>query len=140
MPTTPADARQALLALLVDFNRLLLEEYTALLERKAEAIEACAARKQQLTAAIEDAAKGCDFAARARDTDASARQQWAQIETLLNECALANRKNGAAVQSSRNLVGALLDIVKGKVPGERLYNARGRAGASSYAAPARERV
>jgi flagellar biosynthesis/type III secretory pathway chaperone len=139
MPTTPADARQALLALLVEFNRLLLDEYAALLERNAEAIEACAVRKQQLTAAIEDAASSCDFASREITTDGSARQEWAQIETLLNQCALANRKNGAAVQSSRNLVGALLDIVKGKVPGERLYDARGRAGASNYAAAARDR-
>lgn len=140
MSTTPADAREALLALLVEFNRLLLDEYAALLERNADVIEACANRKQQLTTAIEDAASGCDFAARTRETGPKSKEDWARIESLLAECALANRKNGAAVQSSRNLVGALLDIVKGRVPGERLYDARGRAGASSYAAPTRERV
>jgi len=66
MPSTPANAREALLALLVEFNRLLLDEYAALLERNAEVIEACANRKQQLTTAIEDAASGCDFARRRR--------------------------------------------------------------------------
>lgn len=140
MSTPPAEARQALLALLVQFNGLLIEEYEALLGRRAEALEACVARKQGLTAAIETAARACDFTARERETDAEARREWARIETLLTECALANRKNGAAVQSSRNVVGALLDIVRGKVPGERLYDARGRAGSQAYAAPARERV
>lgn len=140
MSPPPADARKALLALLVQFNDLLSEEYEALLSRHAETLEACVARKQTLTAQIENAARACDFAARERETDEEARREWARIETLLAECALANRKNGAAVQSSRNLVGALLDIVRGKVPGERLYDARGRAGTSGYAAASRERV
>ena len=140
MPQSPADARKALLALLVDFSRLLIEEYEALLGRQAGIIEACARRKQDLTAAIEVAARDCDFAGRKHDTSPEARQEWSRIEAMLNDCAIANRKNGAAVQASRQVVGALLDIMRGKVPGERLYDARGRAGASAYAAPARDRV
>jgi flagellar biosynthesis/type III secretory pathway chaperone len=56
--------------------------------------------------------------------------EWAQIRTLLARCALANRTNGAAIDASRHFVTSLLDLLTGRRPGERVYDARGRLGDS----------
>lgn len=133
----PADgtARRSLLALLEDFDRVLSSEYEALRTRDTDGLETAVARKQELVGAIAQATRQHplpgNFAETQLSDDPEASAEWAAIRKLLARCALANRTNGAAVDASRNFVDSLLDLMTGRQPGARLYDARGRCGANA---------
>ena len=137
---TEAEARQTLISALTDFERVLGEEYSALLHKDAELLERSVAEKERLTTLINDASRDCDLSSEARAASGDAQSQWRQIETLLQRCELANRKNGAAVKSSKNHVSSLLDVLSGRPPRERLYDARGLTGGGGSSSRPRERV
>lgn len=124
-------ARETLHTLLRDFEHTLAQEYAALRTRDVAAIEAAVTHKRELTLALNEAASQCDLSA-LRDVSPHADEQaaWTEIRALLERCALANRTNGAAVETSKTLTNTLLDLLSGRPAGERLYNARGRVGRS----------
>jgi flagellar biosynthesis/type III secretory pathway chaperone len=134
MNAESTSARKSLRALLAEFDQVLASEYEALRARDTDGLENAVARKQELVGAIATAGKRCPVPPPgapgdpAGDPEASA--EWAEIRQLLARCALANRTNGAAVDASRNFVNSLLDLLTGRRPGERLYDARGRVGES----------
>jgi flagellar biosynthesis/type III secretory pathway chaperone len=123
-------ARQSLLALLQDFDRVLASEYEALRARDVDGLESAVARKQELVGEIAETSRHCPLPAAGDDIadDPSASAEWGAIRGLLARCALANRTNGAAVDASRSFVNSLLDLMTGRPPGSRLYDARGRVG------------
>lgn len=124
--------RKSLLALLQDFDRVLAHEYEALRTRDVDGLEAAVSRKQTLVGEIAETSRLCPLPAEGDDAgttdDPSASAEWRAIRQLLARCALANRTNGAAVDASRSFVNSLLDLVTGRQPGARLYDARGRVG------------
>lgn len=122
------DARSTLRALLEDFDRVLASEYEALRRRDTAALEDAVQLKQQLVSSIAALSQECPVPARDAELSLEDSQEWAQIRALLARCALANRTNGAAIDASRNFVTSLLDLVTGRRPGERVYDARGRLG------------
>jgi len=134
MSAESVTARKSLRALLEDFDRVLASEYEALRTRDTDGLETAVARKQELVGAIATASKRCPLPAPGTETvtaeDPEASAEWADIRQLLARCALANRTNGAAVDASRSFVNSLLDLLTGRRPGERLYDARGRVGDS----------
>lgn len=127
------DARKTLRALLADFDQVLASEYEALRQRDTDKLEAAVASKQQLVSAITATSRLCPPppADAASDEDPTSTEDWAQIRKLLSRCALANRTNGAAIDASRSFVTSLLDLICGRRPGERLYDASGRMGDSN---------
>lgn len=126
--------RKSLLALLEDFDRVLDSEYEALRARDVDGLEAAVSRKQALVGALAETSSRCPLPASFSETqagdDPTASAEWSAIRDLLARCALANRTNGAAVDASRNFVNSLLDLMTGRQPGGRLYDARGRVGDS----------
>jgi flagellar biosynthesis/type III secretory pathway chaperone len=134
MDAETTSARKTLRALLADFDHVLASEYEALRARDTDGLENAVARKQELVGAIATAGERCPVpppgAAGDPEGDPEASAEWAEIRQLLARCALANRTNGAAVDASRNFVNSLLDLLTGRRPGERLYDARGRVGDS----------
>lgn len=126
--TTATEARGSLRALLEDFDRVLASEYEALRMRDADALEQAAQSKQQLVASLGTLSRQCPLPARDAVLSPEESEEWAQIRALLARCALANRTNGAAIDASRNFVTTLLDLLCGRRPGERVYDARGRIG------------
>jgi flagellar biosynthesis/type III secretory pathway chaperone len=134
MSAESISARRSLRALLADFDRVLASEYEALRARDTDGLETAVARKQELVGALATASKHCPVPPPDAPVDTAgdpaASVEWAEIRQLLARCALANRTNGAAVDASRNFVNSLLDLLTGRRPGERLYDARGRVGDS----------
>lgn len=140
MDPVQANARKALHALLAEFEQTLQGEYDALLHRDASGLESAVANKQRLTHALGEASLLGDFENRQKDHDPAAQGEWKVIEDLLGRCARANQTNGAAVTTSKNFVGSLLDVLRGRSPRDRLYDARGRTGHQGPEPQARERV
>lgn len=130
MSVTTAESRGKLHALLEDFDRVLAHEYEALRRRDTTALEEAVQTKQQLVAALGSMGQQCPLPATGAELAPEETAEWAQIRTLLARCALANRTNGAAIDASRNFVTSLLDLLTGRRPGERVYDARGRLGDS----------
>ncbi len=128
--SAPAEARGNLRALLEDFDRVLANEYEALRRRDTAALEDAVQTKHQLIATLGALGRQCPPPAADAALPAEESEEWAQIRTLLARCALANRTNGAAIDASRNFVTSLLDMLTGRRPGERVYDARGRLGDS----------
>jgi hypothetical protein len=81
---TEAEARQTLIIALTDFERVLSEEYGALLHKDADLLERSVAEKERLTGLINDASRHCDLSSAARAASGDAQSQWRQIETLLH--------------------------------------------------------
>ena len=140
MDTSQSDARRALRELLQEFESVLASEYDALLRRDTAQLEVAVSDKQRLTAALGETARLCDLQTRGNHPDVAVQREWHDIEGLLARCALANQTNGAAVNSSKNLVGSLLDVLSGRSPRARLYDAKGRTGDNGLSSRARERV
>lgn len=128
MSAPTAEARGTLRALLEDFDRVLASEYEALRRRDTAALEHAVETKQQLVTSLGTLGRQCPLPAADAELSPEETTEWAQIRTLLARCALANRTNGAAVDASRNFVTSLLDLLTGRRPGERVYDARGRLG------------
>ena len=58
-----------------------------------------------------------------------------ELRALMHRAQHANRVNGAAIESSQLFTSSLLDILRGRVPGERTYTARGRLGVQAESMP-----
>lgn len=128
MSAPTAAARGELRALLEDFDRVLSQEYEALRRRDTAALEDAVQTKQQLMTTLGQLEQQCPLPAADARLAPEETAEWAQIRALLARCALANRTNGAAIDASRNFVTSLLDLLTGRRPGERVYDARGRLG------------
>ncbi|MCC7123178.1 MAG: flagellar protein FlgN [Gammaproteobacteria bacterium] len=126
--TAPHAARSDLRALLEDFDRVLASEYDALRRRDTAALEDAVQTKQHLVAALGTLGGRSPLPPADADLSPEERAEWGQIRALLARCALANRTNGAAIDASRNFVTSLIDLMTGRRPGERVYDARGRLG------------
>ncbi|HMM78336.1 MAG TPA: flagellar protein FlgN [Gammaproteobacteria bacterium] len=130
MNAPTAEARGTLRALLEDFDRVLAGEYEALRRRDTAALEHAVETKHRLIASLGTLGRQCPPPAAEVALTPEETAEWAQIRMLLARCALANRTNGAAIDASRNFVTSLLDLLTGRRPGERVYDARGRLGDS----------
>ena len=110
--TAQGIARAELEARLLELTSLLAVEYDDIRERDMEQL----------------AARSADVSALLTDPDAPAGQQ---LHALLSRAQQANRTNGAAIESSQLFTTSLLDILRGRAPGERTYTSRGRLGAQA---------
>lgn len=128
MNAPQSETRHRVRALLQDFDAVLTAEYEALRHRDSDGLESAVQRKLELTAQLEAVASELTPPAAGTPTTATDEAEWEQFRSLLGRCALANRTNGAAIDASRNFVTSLLDVLQGRLPGERIYNARGRLG------------
>jgi flagellar biosynthesis/type III secretory pathway chaperone len=126
--TAQGIARAELEARLLELTSLLAVEYDAIRERDMEQLAHIARDKQLLVESIDVAARSADVSALLTDPDAPAGQQ---LHALLSRAQQANRTNGAAIESSQLFTTSLLDILRGRAPGERTYTSRGRLGAQA---------
>lgn len=122
------NAANALAALLRELRDLLHTEYKAIGERDSGGIAMLAKAKQELVDSINDLAGTTDAAALSTAAAGSS-----EFITLLEQCRHANRVNGAAIEISQTFAAAMLDILRGRNRGQRIYTARGRLGMSSEA-------
>ena len=120
-PHALAALRQELGALLDELSVVLASERNALRQRDSDGLEAAAARKLELVAALETATGNYCRAGGKLD-----RQALATLARQAKACALANRINGGAIELNRTMTGRLLETLRG---GPRLiatYGANGR--------------
>jgi len=121
--------RAELEARLLELKSLLETEYDAIRERDTEIIVRIADEKQTLVERINAAMLiNSDALQTLIDNPDSAGQN---ILSLLADCQQANQVNGAAIESSQSFTASLLDILRGRLPGNRTYTARGRLGEQS---------
>lgn len=131
--TAPGIARAELEARLLELSSLLAAEYDAIRQRDTEQLTRIAHDKQQLVERINAAARSADVRALLEtDRDTEAGQH---LHALMTHAQQANRTNGAAIESSQLFTSSLLDILRGRVPGERTYTARGRLGVQAESMP-----
>jgi flagellar biosynthesis/type III secretory pathway chaperone len=125
---TRRNAMQTLEAHLRDLVELLQTEYNAIRERDSGGIAMLSDAKQELVDSINALVTTTD----ANDLlTAVAADGASDIIALLEQCRHANRVNGAAIETSQTFAAAMLDILRGRSPGQRIYTARGRFGMSS---------
>lgn len=118
----------ALLEQLEELKALLEREFDAIRERNTADLATLTAAKQSLVDTISNtAAKMGDTLADhvEKNTSASAKN----IRALITHCSKANKTNGCVIESSQSFTTSLLDVLRGRAPGERTYTARGRLGA-----------
>ncbi len=121
----PGIARAELEARLLELTSLLAVEYDAIRQRDTEQLTRIADDKQQLVERINAASLSADVRALLDDPDTEAGRH---LLALMTNAQQANRTNGAAIESSQLFTSSLLDILRGRVPGERTYTSRGRLG------------
>ncbi len=122
----PDIARAELEARLLELSSLLAVEYDAIRQRDTDQLTRLALDKQQLVERINAASRNTDVRALLEDEqDPEAGQH---LLALMTHAQQANRTNGAAIESSQLFTSSLLDILRGRVPGERTYTSRGRLG------------
>ena len=131
-PNTKSVARAELEARLLELTSLLASEYDAIRERDTEQLARLADDKHALVARIDAAARSADVSALLSDPDTS---DVEELRALMHRAQHANRVNGAAIESSQLFTSSLLDILRGRVPGERTYTARGRLGVQAESMP-----
>lgn len=122
-----AENVERLQGLLQDFEAVLAAEYEALRTRDTVRLDSIIARKDSLAAELDDI--GRQLPKPGPDRDAS--PEWTEIRALILRCAQANRANGAAIEANRTFVTSLLDVLRGRSPTARTYDARGRLGGSA---------
>lgn len=124
MSTSPSaldGLRDELGALLDELSEVLATELKALRQRDSEGLEAAAARKLELVAALETATgKYC------RAGGKLDRQTLGKLERQARACAQANRVNGGAIELNRNMAGRLLETLRGGTRTQATYDASGR--------------
>lgn len=119
-------------ARLLELTSLLAAEYDAIRERNTDVLARIADDKQTLVARIDAAARNADISSLLADPDARGAEE---LRALMRGAQHANRVNGAAIESSQLFTSSLLDILRGRVPGERTYTARGRLGVQAESMP-----
>jgi flagellar biosynthesis/type III secretory pathway chaperone len=123
-----------LLALLGELESLLDREYDVIRTREIAQLDTLTNDKQALVDDIKRtaAAMGDGLKDLLGDDRASVTYGRA-IRSAIARCAKANKTNGCAIESSQSFTSSLLDVLRGRAPGERTYTARGRLGASRSA-------
>ena len=129
--TAKGIARAELEAHLLELTSLLAMEYDAIRERDTEQLTRIARDKQLLVESIDATSRSADISALLADPDAHAARH---LHALMSQVQQANRVNGAAIESSQLFTISLLDILRGRVPGERTYTSRGRLGVQAETA------
>ena len=119
-----------LIAQLNEFEAVLEREYAAIRQRDVGQIESLTQDKQSF---IEDINRTAAEMGEALNDLLKKESSTVSklVRGLIERCAKANRTNGCAIESSKSFTTTLLDILHGKVPGERTYTARGRLGANA---------
>lgn len=114
---------------LAELEALLAEEYDAIRARDLARLEMITRDKQFLVDGINltSTAMGTTLAGLISGDDSPA-ASGNRIRALLTRCQRANRTNGGAIETSHSFTTSLLDVLRGRVPGERTYTARGRLG------------
>lgn len=115
------ESRRQMGLLLDELKLTLAAEQQALTGRDADALEAAAARKLSLVTALEEATGNYCRAGGKLEQD-----ELRELRRQAQACARANRANGGAIELNRNLVGRLLDTLRGAPRGPATYNANGR--------------
>lgn len=124
-----AGVRDELATLLDELAASLACEYDALGQRDSERLEQTVARKAALVAALEAATGNyCRAGGKLNQTELG------ELRLKAAACQRANRINGGAIELNRNLVGCLLDTLRG---GARIstYDASGRLKRRDQARP-----
>ena len=124
MSTTPShlsELRQELGTLLDELTAVLATELKALRQRDSDGLEAAAARKLELVAALESATGNYCRAGGKLD-----RETLGTLQRQAKACALANRVNGGAIELNRNMIGRLLETMRGGTRTIATYDASGR--------------
>lgn len=134
---------------------LLSTENQALIARNRELVSQTLTRKQELMVTLEKHAKTREAwlltsHPQLQNTSAEEKtpyweefltfqggpgllQQWHQLKDTLRQCKAMNEKNGKVIARSRQTIGQLLDIFRGKnTNAPKLYTAKGRANVQSY--------
>ncbi|MFT4585696.1 MAG: flagellar biosynthesis/type III secretory pathway chaperone [Gammaproteobacteria bacterium] len=106
---------------------LLQEEFAALRDRKSETIQSLSEVKQALVDEINASfIQHGDEIEQCINDKASIKS--GELQKLIRSCAKLNTTNGCAIESSQSFTTALLDVLRGRIPGERTYTANGRLG------------
>ena len=119
-----APSKETVEALMAEMSGVLSEEFDALRTRDVERLEATAAHKSTIVAALESAAHSIR---RSRDAQEGAdiADDWPELQALARDCQMANRANGGAIALNRRLVSNLLDTLYGVSREQRTYDAGG---------------
>ena len=119
--STLDELRKTLGDLLDELTEVLAVELKTLRQRDSEGLEAAAARKLELVAALETATGNYCRAGGKLDRDT-----LGALERQAKACAQANRVNGGAIELNRNMAGRLLDTLRGSARTIATYDASGR--------------
>jgi len=118
-----------LVELLGELESLLDREYDAIRQRDLAQLDALTDDKQGLVDDINRTAVAMGDTLKDLLGD-NPSTSGREIRAAITRCAQANKTNGCAIESSQSFTSSLLDILRGRTPGERTYNARGRLGTS----------
>ncbi|MFT4561035.1 MAG: flagellar biosynthesis/type III secretory pathway chaperone [Gammaproteobacteria bacterium] len=106
---------------------LLEKEFAALKNREREKIHVLSEAKQTLVDEINASFnQHGDVIEQCINDKASSKGR--ELQELIRVCAKSNKTNGCAIESSQTFTTALLDVLRGRIPGERTYTASGRLG------------
>ena len=119
--STLDELRKTLGNLLDELTEVLAVELKTLRQRDSEGLEAAAARKLELVAALETATGNYCRAGGKLDRDT-----LGALERQAKACAQANRVNGGAIELNRNMAGRFLDTLRGSARTIATYDASGR--------------
>lgn len=110
--------------LMAELSETLAHEYDALRNRDIETLEALIERKAAIVVQLESATRELE---RSRDghIDGDLLEDWPELREMAEDCVLANRTNGGAIELNRGLVTNLLDTLYGASRSERTYDAHG---------------
>ncbi len=123
-----------LVGLLADLESLLDREYDAIRQRDLAQLDTLTGDKQALVDDINRAAAAMEESLKDLLGDnPSPSTSGHEIRAAIARCAQANKTNGCAIESSQSFTSSLLDILRGRAPGERTYTARGRLGTTRRA-------
>ncbi len=131
-PDAKSVALAELEARLLELTSLLAAEHDAVRGRNIDELTRIADAKQNLVTRIDAAARSDAIGALLTDPDAAGAEE---LRALMRGAQQANRINGAAIESSQLFTSSLLDILRGRAPGERTYTARGRLGVQAESIP-----
>ena len=118
---------EKLIELLENLESLLGREFQAILNRERDTLTTLTDAKQGTVDDITLAMRDLDDEVRELINDRNSPTGRRLID-LIRLCANANKTNGCAIESSQSFTVSLLDILKGRAPGERVYTSRGRLG------------
>lgn len=114
---------------LEELKRLLSLEFDAIRQRASTELMELAQEKQRVIDNIGNSLTAMSQAQRSVIRD-QADDNAKRVRILIRECASANITNGCVIESAQTFTSSLLDILRGRAPGERTYTAAGRLGDS----------